>query len=71
MAKIPKGKEMIKVLELLGFYIDRQKGSHVVMKKGTETLVVPVHGGEQLKLGLFKRILKDIDLKEEDFWKVK
>ncbi len=71
MAKLPSGKEMIKVLEALGFYLDRQRGSHLVMKKDKTTIVVPVHNNDQLKIGLFKAILKDIDLSDKEFWNLK
>ncbi len=72
MSKTPDGKRIIKVLEILGFYIDRQKGSHVILKNEQSVMVViPVHGSKELKLGLFKSILKDIKISEEEFWKVK
>ena len=34
MSNLPtvKAKEFIKVIEKLGFYLDRQKGSHVIYK---------------------------------------
>lgn len=38
------GKELITLLKKKGWIIDRIKGSHHILIKGTETLVVPVHG---------------------------
>ena len=70
MPKIPDGKKMIKVLEKSGFYIDRQNGSHVILKNADGSIiVVPIHAGKQLKLGLYKNILKDAKITEEEFWK--
>jgi len=37
MAKLPivSGAEAVKALQRLGFFVDRQRGSHVVLKKVT------------------------------------
>ncbi|HII78979.1 MAG: type II toxin-antitoxin system HicA family toxin [Methanosarcina sp.] len=53
------GKEMCKILEMLGFQKVHQVGSHVryVHPDGKKT-VVPVHGNEDLGTGLIKEILK-------------
>ncbi len=71
MPKIPDGKKMVKNLEKYGFHIDRQSGSHVILKndKGLR-MVVPVHAGKELKIGLYKSLLKDINLDEDQFWKI-
>ncbi|WP_199317372.1 type II toxin-antitoxin system HicA family toxin [Planktothricoides raciborskii] len=36
-----KAKEFIKVIEKLGFYLDRQKGSHAIYKNINGSRVVP------------------------------
>ncbi len=38
-----KSKEVVKILQKLGFKIDRQSGTHVIIKKENKTVVVPVH----------------------------
>jgi predicted RNA binding protein YcfA (HicA-like mRNA interferase family) len=52
MSNLPsvKAKDFIKVIEKLGFYFDRQKGSHAVYKdvQGNR-VVVPIHPGKDLK----------------------
>jgi predicted RNA binding protein YcfA (HicA-like mRNA interferase family) len=52
-----KAKEFIKVIEKLGFYLDRQKGSHAIYKDiHGQRAVVPIHSGKDLKQGtLIKR----------------
>ena len=70
MPKIPRGKDFVKFLIKFGFELVRQKGSHVILKKQNKTIVVPVHGGEQLRLGLFRDKLKTLELSEEEFWKL-
>ena len=37
------GKQMVKVFRKIGFQVDRQRGSHIVMSKGDVILVIPNH----------------------------
>ena len=55
-------KQMISLLQSQGFVIERQKGSHVIMKKDDITIVVPLHN-KDLGKGLEHKILKDAGLK--------
>ncbi|MBI5004307.1 type II toxin-antitoxin system HicA family toxin [Candidatus Kaiserbacteria bacterium] len=71
MAKIPRGREMVRKLLRIGFVLNRQHGSHCVMKNATgETIVVPVHAGRELKIGLFRSIFSQIGVSEEEFWEI-
>jgi predicted RNA binding protein YcfA (HicA-like mRNA interferase family) len=65
MAKLPvlSGKELIKVLELEGFQIVRQKGSHVSLRKDEFRTVVPLHS--ELSKGTLLGILKQCGLTKE------
>ncbi|HOW14047.1 type II toxin-antitoxin system HicA family toxin [Methanosarcina sp.] len=60
------GREMCKILEMLGFQKVHQVGSHVryVHPDGRKT-VVPVHGNEDLGTGLIKEILKQARISRE------
>ena len=71
MAKLPQitAKDLIKILQKIGFKIMRQEGSHVFLKndKG-KTTVVPNHPGEKLDRGLLNKILKkDAQISREEF----
>lgn len=55
-------KQMISLLQSEGFEKERQKGSHVIMKNGAITVVVPLHN-KDLGKGLENKILKDAGLK--------
>jgi predicted RNA binding protein YcfA (HicA-like mRNA interferase family) len=57
------GKELITLLKKNGWIIDRIKGSHHILVKGTETLVVPVHGKKEIPKGTLTNILKKAGLK--------
>lgn len=37
------GKQMVKVFRKIGFQVERQRGSHIVMSKGEAILVIPNH----------------------------
>ena len=71
--KLPRlsGKEVIKILENIGFIVIRQKGSHVFLRHSDgRTTVVPNHPGEKLDRGLLNKILrKDIQISREEFEK--
>jgi predicted RNA binding protein YcfA (HicA-like mRNA interferase family) len=56
---VPKsGKEMVRLFESSGWRMLRQRGSHVVMGKGTLRSVIPLH--RELKRGLEQKLLKMI-----------
>ncbi len=69
--KLPQisGEVCIKALKRAGFYIDRQKGSHVILFRDNPKtrVVIPAH--RVLKKGTLHRILLDANLKLEDFLK--
>ena len=56
------GKELVKLLEKNGWRIDRIRGSHHVMKKGSQTEIIPVHNADIPK-GLVAAIKKRTGLK--------
>lgn len=57
------GKDVVQLLIKHGWQIDRISGSHYIMVKGNQTIVVPVHGRRDMKPGTLNRILKDAGLK--------
>jgi predicted RNA binding protein YcfA (HicA-like mRNA interferase family) len=62
------GREMCKILEMIGFQKVHQVGSHVryVHPDGRKT-VVHVHGNEELVTDLIKEILKQSRISRENF----
>jgi predicted RNA binding protein YcfA (HicA-like mRNA interferase family) len=67
MPKLPvvSGKECRKALGRLGFEEVRQRGSHVVMKRGESGCVVPAHA--EIKTGTLSGILKQAGVSVEGF----
>lgn len=58
MPKLPvlSGQDLVKALERLGFEQVRQRGSHVVMRRGSAGCVVPMH--KEVKTGTLAGILR-------------
>ena len=67
-----RGKNLVEILEKLGFQKVRQKGSHARMEHtdGRKTSV-PLHPGENVGIGLLRKILRDTNLSPNDFEKLK
>ena len=63
--EMTKYNELIRILERDGWYIMRQKGSHIIMQHREKEgqLTVPFHSGKEVKGGLLKAILKQADIK--------
>lgn len=57
------GKELIKILKNNGWKLDRVKGSHHILIKDNNTVVVPVHSNRDLPKGTMDAILKQAGLK--------
>ena len=62
MPRLPRlsSREAIRALERLGFVRVRQKGSHIILKRGSLTCIVPER--RELKLGTLSGILDQADL---------
>jgi len=67
MPKLPvvSGAEAIRALERLGFRVVRQRGSHIVLRRGNSGCVVPSH--RELKLGTLAGLLKQAGVSTDEF----
>ena len=52
-------------MKALGFAVARQRGSHIVMRKGSQGCVVPNH--KEIKIGTLSGLLKQAGVSIEDF----
>ncbi len=59
------GKKAIKVFGRLGFVAARQRGSHVVLRKGSCGCVVPLH--KSLAKGTLRGAIKQAGLSVDEF----
>jgi predicted RNA binding protein YcfA (HicA-like mRNA interferase family) len=62
---VVSGSEVVRALERLGFVVARQRGSHIVMRRGPSGCVVPNH--RELKTGTLSGLLKQASVSAEEF----
>jgi predicted RNA binding protein YcfA (HicA-like mRNA interferase family) len=67
MPKLPvvSGAEVVRALEHMGFNVVRQRGSHMVLRRGSAGCVVPNH--RELKVGTLSGILKQAGVSVDEF----
>jgi len=65
--KLPhvSGAEAVRALERLGFVVLRQRGSHVILRRGSAGCVVPNH--REIKIGTLGGVLKQAGVTAEEF----
>ena len=59
------GIEAVQIFNQLGFKKVRQKGSHVVLRRGSRGCVIPLH--KELALGTLRSAIKQAGISIEDF----
>ena len=67
MPKLPvvSGADVVRALEHLGFVVIRQRGSHIMMRRGSSGCVVPNH--RELKIETLVGLLKQAGISLEEF----
>ena len=56
---------MVRVFKKIGFSVTRQKGSHIVMSRGEEVLIIPNH--DTVSKGTERDLIKDAGLTVKEF----
>ncbi|MBI4016592.1 MAG: type II toxin-antitoxin system HicA family toxin [Candidatus Aenigmarchaeota archaeon] len=76
MPKLPilTGREIIRILEQLGFEKRNQTGSHVHLvgadKEGLKRLVtIPYHGNKEIPIGTLLSIIRQSGFRRDEFFK--
>jgi predicted RNA binding protein YcfA (HicA-like mRNA interferase family) len=72
MSKLPliSGRKCIKALEKVGFYIKRQTGSHIILRRDDPFTQVVVPDHKELDRGTLLAIVKHAGLTVEEFMKL-
>jgi len=62
------GKDLTRAVQRKGWTLARIQGSHhiFVMPGRRERIVIPIHGGQPLKIGLLRSLMKIAGLEESD-----
>lgn len=70
--KFLSSKQLIKIIEKLGYYFLRQKGSHATYANSPgKIVVIPIHAGRKIDRGLLLKIIKkELRMTREDFEKL-
>lgn len=71
--KLPrvKAKEIIKVLEKLGFFLSRQSGSHKIYKNSLgKRVTIPFHTSKTLHPKILKSVLIDAEIDAKELKKI-
>jgi len=67
-----KAEQIIKSLKKIGFFVVRQRGSHIRFRhEDGRVTSVPYHSGQDIGKGLLRKILRDSELTLEEFLSVK
>ncbi len=68
MPKLPRtsAERIIRTLEALGFRVVRQRGSHVILRRGDRGCVVPMH--KEVAIGTLGGILRQADVSPAEFF---
>lgn len=67
MPRLPvlSGGDVVKMLERHGFEQVRQRGSHVILRRGALGCVVPLH--KELKTGTLAGVIRQAGLSQDEF----
>ncbi|NDJ76801.1 MAG: addiction module toxin, HicA family [Chloroflexi bacterium] len=69
MPKLPvlSARECVTALQRGGFYISRQKGSHITLRRDTPPGRVTVPNHKELKPGMLRGIIRQAELTVDEF----
>ena len=60
------GKRLADILKKKGWVLVDVNGSHFKYYKNNQTVIIPVHGNKDLKIGALESLMKQADLTEDD-----
>ena len=69
MSKLPRvsGSEVVAALGKIGFYVKRQRGSHIILRRDEPFAQTTVPNHRELDSGTLRAILRQIDLSVDEF----
>ena len=72
MTKLPlvSGRECVRALERAGFYLKRQEGSHMILRRDKPFAQVVVPDHKELDRGTLRAILRQAGIGIEEFLKL-
>jgi len=69
MSKLPRvsGAEVVAALKKIGFYVRRQQGSHIVLRRDDPFAQVVVPNHKELDSGTLRAIIRQVGLSVDEF----
>ncbi|MBD2391006.1 type II toxin-antitoxin system HicA family toxin [Dolichospermum sp. UHCC 0684] len=69
MSKLPiiSGLDCVKALEKIGFVVDRQRGSHIIMVREEPRTTISVPDHKELDRGTLRGIIRQAGLSVDEF----
>jgi predicted RNA binding protein YcfA (HicA-like mRNA interferase family) len=65
-------RNLIRIVEKLDFYKDRQEGSHARYEHSDgRKITIPIHSGENIHRGLLRKIIRDLNISPNEFQKLR
>lgn len=62
-----EARRLVQLLQQHGFVFVSQRGSHAKLRNAANrTVIVPMHSGKPVKVGLVKRILAEAGIPEDE-----
>ncbi len=66
------GRELIKILNKIGFIPIRQKGNHMrINHSDGRRTSIPIHSGANVQPGLLRKILRDCKITPDEYNKIR
>lgn len=67
--RVLSGREVCAILERHGFQQVRQRGSHIIMQRGTDggTITVPVPDHNEVRIGTLRSIIRQSGVARSEF----
>ncbi len=72
MSKLPRisGRQCVKALDRIGFYMKRREGSHIILRRDEPFTQVVVPDHNELDRGTLRAIIRGAGLSVEEFIKL-
>lgn len=69
MSRLPRisGRDCVKALGKVGFYLKRQHGSHMILRRDDPFAQVVVPNHKELDRGTLRAIIRQVDLSVDEF----
>ena len=69
MSKLPviSGAECVKALEQMGFVVERQRGSHIILVREEPRMTVSIPEHKELDRGTLRAVIRQVGLSVDEF----